>query len=194
MKIIQTITHSLIMLLTLSSLSLAQDGTLEVVPDSKLGAYRLSYSNPGQAPFTVSITDTKGNLLHREHLGPKDKLVRAYRFSDVDAGTYFFQVSTPEQSIREVVEYPISQPAQPIAFNLLSDPRSDRYQLQLTGAPSKKVTINIYDQDGNLLYNQRSTVAEQSNQVYNLAQVGASSVTFSVSNEEEILTEQVTLR
>lgn len=194
MKIIHIITKSLILLFALSSLSLAQDGTFEVIPDSQLGAYRLSYLNPGEAPFTVSITDARGNLLHREHLGQQNKLVRAYRFSDVEAGTYFFQISTPEKGIRESVEYPISQPAEPIAFNLLTDPRGDRYQLQLTGAPSQKVTIRIYDQDGNMLYNHRSTVAEQSNQIYNLAQVGARSVTFSVSNNQEIITEQVTLR
>jgi hypothetical protein len=194
MKIIQTITHSLILLFALSSLGLAQDGTFQVIPDSELGAYRLSYLNPGEAPFTVSITDADGNLLHRERLNQQNKLARAYRFSDVEAGTYFFQISTPEKSMREAVEYPISRPAQLMAFTLLTAPGSDRYQLQLAGESSQKVTVRIYDQDGSLLYNQRSTVAEQSNQVYNLAQVGARSVTFSVSNDEESFTEQVTLR
>jgi hypothetical protein len=194
MNIIRTIAISLTLLTAPMSAALAQQANFDVVPDSQEGIYRLSYLSQEATPLTVSIVDDEGTLVHREYLHRRSEVNRAYRLREINAGTYSFQVATPAGTLSRQVTYPIVSVTDAFDVDLLADPEGSRYQLQLTGAPSHHVRVRIYDQAGQLLYDQRSTVAEQDNQIYNLAKVDARSVIFSVSDDEQTVARQVSLR
>jgi hypothetical protein len=181
--------------LLFSTLSLAQDASLQVTPDSKTGTYRLAYEGSQVGPLTVSIEDDFGNQLHRERLSNRQELNRAYRLTEMSSGTYYVVVKGPDGTLRQAIAYPmVANASQDMTLDVITDKTDHRFQLMLSSAPEKAITVRIYDGSMNLLYSERTTAGQQADQVFNLKRVGSDAAFFSVSDEYQTVTQRVSLR
>ena len=164
---------------------------LVVKPQAASGLYTLSYLGQQSGDLTVRILDANGTVLHREYLEDRQHLTRAYRLTQTMPGSYTFEVTGPDGKLQQSVAYPLGGA---LDVALVGSAADHRYQLQLDSPKGADVTVRIYDEDLNLLYEHRGAAAEHATKVYNLSQLPARSVTFSVSSDYEVVERRVNLR
>lgn len=195
MKFLQKITLTTLVI-TLSALTaLAQQPTAEfqVTPDYERQGYRLTYQNDQATDLEVKVRDEAGRVIHRHAIEGATQVSRLYRLDEVTTGTYRFELITPSGIQVREVEYPLA-PKVDWSLKVLKDPTSPRFQMLFDADPEREVLVNIYDDDRNLLYSRTATVAEHSDQIFNLSQVNSGSVVFAVADDYLIAQEKVSLR
>lgn len=177
------ITTTIIGLLAMASVyGQRTDVQFKISPDFERQGYVMTYQAANISDVQVKLRDESGTVIFRETLEDASQLARFYRMEEVASGNYQFEITTPDGSFSESVEYPVL-PTNEWTFQLLKDPNSDRYQLVLDASPEEVVEVNIYDDNNNLLYSRSATVEEHNNQVYNLTKVPSDAVTLTVSDQ-----------
>jgi hypothetical protein len=187
MKFVLNITLTLFVAAWSATLVQAQApaAKLEVIPQAETDGYHLSYQGASAGDLTVRVLSEEDQVLHREVIGNELQVERIYRLTETTPGTYYFEVSGPDGTFTQPVNYP-TQASQALDLELVRDPSQSRYQVLVGGDPSHEVQISIYDADMNQLYTETTTVAEQNSKVYNLAQVREGSVLFTVADKWNI--------
>jgi len=166
---------------------------LSVTPDAERSSYVLTYATADTEDFTIIIRDPQGRKLYQEEVGAKNEFARSYRLAEIAAGEYTFEVVQDETVLKQTVAYPIVTPSS-LDVDVLAAPADRRYQVLVAGAPEKAIKVQIFNENQELLYETRTTVAEQSNRVFNFEQVADREVFVLISDATHTVKERISLR
>lgn len=162
--------------------------TLNIEPNAQAELYTLTYTGQAADDLQIRIVDQSGIVFFKESFEQTGTITRNYRLQDVEPGDYTFEVSSSTGVVKENVAFPIAQPlpeAPFLAVNKVDMPEGARYYLTVSGAPEENVVVRVYDRWENLLYEAETTVAEQSQKLFNFDRTFSDKVLVSVSRVTE---------
>ena len=129
--------------------------------------FKLYYKGSQQADVKVSIRDANNNELFSEVLKNVEGFVRPYNLSSLPEGEYSIQIS--DKSSRQIERITFEKTKIEKLAHLLKVSGSDsKYLLTVANKEGDDITVKIYDESNNVIYNHREEAKSDFAKVYNL--------------------------
>ena len=147
----------------------------------KIGTtFKLYYKGSQQADVKVSIFDAGNRLVFVETIKDVDGFVRPYNFSHLPEGDYTIKISDKNGRMIEKITYK-QEKSEAYSHLLKVAGTNAKYLLTVAGKEQGDVTIRIYDDANNVIYNQKEIVSSPFAKIYNLEGIGGN-FTFEVTD------------
>jgi hypothetical protein len=150
-----------------------------IVNKAGTSTYKLFYTNSESQNVKVSILDTNGKTVFSEKISNVEGFVRPYNFSELGEGEYTMQIEDHSGIRKEQVSYHAEKSGD--LFNVIKLVGANKY---LVTSPSKEnatVAIKIYNENGDILYNDSSNLDEAFARVYRLEKISGT-ITFKITD------------
>jgi hypothetical protein len=142
--------------------------------------FKLYYKGSQQADVKVSILDAGNRVVFSETIKDVDGFVRPYNFSHLPEGDYTIKISDKNGRMIEKINYR-QEKSEAFAHLLKVAGTNAKYLLTVASKEQSDVTIRIYDDSNNVIYNKRETVSNDFAKIYNLEGI-AGEFTFEVTD------------
>ena len=162
----------LVVLMIVSSVVFARrldnPGTSSGAAVVKIGTtFKVYYKGSQQADVKVSIRDAGDNILFSETIKKSDGFVRPYNFSSLPEGDYTIQIADKFGRQIEKISYK-REKSETLAHLLKVSGSSAKYLLTVSNRADGDVTVRIYDEANNVIYDKKEQVTKDFAKVYNL--------------------------
>lgn len=148
----------------------------------KIGTtFKLYYKGPQQANVKVSIRNANNKIVFTETIKNVEGFVRPYNFSNLPEGEYSIHVSDQFGGQIEKITYK-REKSEPLAHLLKVAGSDGKYLLTVNNRENGDVTVRIYDEANNVIYDRKEFVSKDFAKVYNLEGVVGDQFTFEVSD------------
>ncbi len=129
-------------------------------------AYKLIYKSNTKANVKVAIYDADHKLVFAETIRKTEGFVRPYNFSKLAEGDYVIEVIDESGTLSEHVNY-----AEPKSERMagLVHYKDGKYLLTLPSKKNEQVTIKIFGDQDQLVYNKRETLQGDFSQLFDLS-------------------------
>ena len=129
--------------------------------------FKLYYKGSQQTDVKVSIRDANNNELFSEVLKKVEGFVRPYNFSSLPEGKYSIQIS--DRAGRQIERITFEKEKVEKLAHLLKVSGSDsKYLLTVSNKEGEDITVRIYDESNNVIYNHREAAESDFAKVYDL--------------------------
>ena len=147
----------------------------------KIGStFKLYYKGSQQADVKISILNGSNQLVFSETLKKVEGFVRPYNFSKLPEGEYTIQIS--DKFGRQIEKITYKQEKDEALAHLLKVAGTEaKYLLTVNNRGDSDVTVRIYDNSNNVIYNKTEIMSSDFARIYNLEGIGAE-FTFEVSD------------
>lgn len=181
----------LVMLMVISSVVFARrmdnPGTAFGMAVVKNGTtFKLYYKGTQQMDVKVSILDASDNVIFKEVLKKVEGFVRPYNFSNLPEGDYTIEIADKNGSKTERVSYQNGEVGK-LAHLLKVSGSEGKYLLTVSNKEKDDLTVKIYDDSDNVIYNHTEEVKSDFAKVYNLERFSGK-FTFEITDGKGITT------
>jgi hypothetical protein len=143
-------------------------GTAPSAAVVKIGTtFKLYYKGSQQADVKVSILDAGNHLVFSETIKDVDGFVRPYNFSHLPEGDYTIKISDKNGRMIENITYK-QEKSEALSHLLKVAGTNAKYLLTVVNKEQGDVTIRIYDNSNNVIYNKKEAVSSDFARIYNL--------------------------
>jgi uncharacterized GH25 family protein len=166
---------------------LGETSKFKVVAKSAV-KYDLYYVSESDDPVTISIYDIKGNLISTDRVKNHRSFKRTYNFKELASGSYKIVVNNTEGKASQTVFH---NPQQTNLQLILSQiPATKSFKLHV-GAfdTTKPVKVKVYDGNNKLLFVDEINQSESFSKIYNLREIDADIIRFTVANNKESISQ-----
>lgn len=134
----------------------------------KIGStFKLYYKGSQQADVKVLIRDASNTVLFSETIKKSDGFVRPYNFEYLPEGDYTIQIT--DETGRHIEKITNKREKSETTAHLLKvSGTSAKYLLTVSNKEDSDVTVRIYDDSNNVIYNKIELVSKDFAKVYNL--------------------------
>ncbi|MBS1506409.1 MAG: hypothetical protein JSS79_07185 [Bacteroidetes bacterium] len=130
--------------------------------------FKLYYKAEKLGRVKISITNEQGIALFEETMYRVDGFVRPYNFESLPEGQYTIAIEDESGKTIEKVNYQAGKVEKLIHVQkLLSE--DNKYLLTIASAKPEEVFIYIFDNNGNLIFNEIQSVGNEFARVYDLS-------------------------
>ena len=150
-----------------------------VVKKSGTATYKLFYKNVETSNVKVSIVDAKNKIVFAENIINEDGFVRPYNFSELADGDYTLLIEDELGIRKEKIIHHTGKVEN--LFNVLKFAGENKYLVTAPSNEKETVNVKIYNQEGQILYNESATLREAFARVYKLEKISGA-VTFEISD------------
>lgn len=130
--------------------------------------FKLYYKAEKTGRVKISITNEEGVALFEETLYRVDGFVRPYNFESLPEGQYTIAIEDENGKTIEKVNYQSGKVEKLIHVQKLSS-EENKYLLTIASAKPEEVFIYIFDNNGNLVFNEIQSVGSEFARVYDLS-------------------------
>jgi hypothetical protein len=149
------------------------------------GLVKVIYVGDHPDHVKVTILDDHGKKIFSEQIKEDDGFIRPYDFSELPDGDYTVTVSDGDIQFEEKIEHREEEQLRLLAHVTKIDSGEDRYLLSVPGKGEQEITIKLYNDQFNLLYEGKERIVNGFAQVYNIKNLGLQEIiSFEVSNDE----------
>ena len=141
--------------------------------------YKVYYKSDRPGKVKVSIIDEKGDNVFAETMKKMDGFMRPYNFDGLPEGQYTIKVEDENGKTVEKINYKSGRVEKLIGIHKLAG--ENKYMLSISSPKPEDVFIYIFDDKGNLIYNEIQSIKGDFAQVYNLMEI--KSFTIEVSDK-----------
>ncbi len=163
-----------VVLTMLNVAAFAGSSVEKVIVESDTNAvYKLHYNGNAKGLVKVQIKNDDNKVLFEEVIRNKANFTRPYNFEKLPSGRYFVVVKDDSgENIHEVV---FAKPLTNDVYTYVRKLDNSRFMFALGNIKDQKdVKINLYNNDGGLLYESSEVITEDFAQIFNLKQVNSS--------------------
>ncbi len=156
----------------------------------KSGAtFKLYYKSSEITDVKVSILDANDKVVFTESLKKVEGFVRPYNFSNLPEGDYSIEISDRNGRSTEKVSYQTNTvpDADGKFARLLKVAGSERYLLTLSNKEADAITVKIFDDSNNIIYNQKEEIKSDFGKIYNLKRFSGK-FTFEITDKNGAVT------
>lgn len=132
---------------------------------------KLFYKAAAVSDVNVRIYDTKGNLQFKETIRKVDGFVRPYDFGGLPKGDYIIEVTDRTGQSLEKVSY--REEARPQARLIRLKGNDQKYLLTIANQKNARLSVDIFNDEGQLVYHEPAAITHDFSQVYNLKNVSS---------------------
>jgi hypothetical protein len=145
---------------------------------------KLFYRGEKSGKVKVTICNDKGQKVFVEVMRKTEHFMRPYNFSSLPEGNYTIELAD-EQGVRteKVNHSSPSQDTKQLAHLTLVNDQEAKYLLAVANAGSDALTVRIFDERNNLLYEETEIVDGNFARLYNLHKVDGNH-TFEVTDDD----------
>lgn len=140
----------------------------------------LIYNDKAPSSVTVTIADPSGRVVTKDKIKNQEGFYQPYDLSQLTSGIYAVSMHD---------EHGVFFTTSVVVNNALSAVRkhSDtKYQVTFADDKPQRVTIGIYDGQGQLVFKESVTSKSGFSKVYNLAEIDSRHYTFEVTSEDKV--------
>jgi hypothetical protein len=130
--------------------------------------FKLYYKAEKQGRVAISITNEEGVALFEETMYRVDGFVRPYNFEGLPEGQYTIAIEDESGKTIEKVNYHEGKVEKLIHVQKLLN-EENKYLLTIASSKPENVFIYIFDNNGNLIYNEIQSVGSEFARVYDLS-------------------------
>ena len=162
---------------------LGETSSFKIVPKSDV-KYDLYYVSESDAPVNISIYDDHGNLISSDKVKNHRSFKKTYNFSELACGNYNVVVDNEEGKASQNVFHNPQQTNMQLILSQIPDTKSFKLHV---GAfdNSKPVKVKVYNTDNELLFVDEINQTDSFSKIYNLKDIDADMVRFTVVNSKE---------
>jgi hypothetical protein len=131
--------------------------------------YKVYYKADRSGRVKVSIIGEKGNTIFEETMRKVDGFLRPYNFDGLPEGQYTLKVEDENGKTVEKINYKSGRVEKLIQVHKLAG--ENKYFLSISSLKPEDVFIYIFDEKGNLVYNEIQSIKGDFAQVYNLKEM-----------------------
>ena len=140
--------------------------------------YHVFYTNSKPQIVKIAILDVNGKMVFFEKIRNVDGFARPYNFSELGEGEYTLQVEDQSGIRKEHVSYYTEKASS--LFNVIKF-KSNKFLVTSPRKENATVAVKIYNESGDLLYNDSSTLNESFARVYRLDNISGA-ITFKITD------------
>jgi hypothetical protein len=146
-------------------------GSSSVAVTNAMGStlYKVYYKGDRPLKVKISIVDEKGSTVLNETIRNLDGFIRPYNFYGLPEGQYTIKVEDENGKTVEKVNYKSGRIEKLIQIHKLAG--ENKYLLSISSPKPEDVFIYIFDDKGNLVYNEIQSIKKDFAQVYNLMEM-----------------------
>lgn len=162
--------------------ALAQEKSVRLDPVSK-DHYQLTYFKQGSCNVTVEVLDSKGSILHTEHIRRTNSFTKPYSFQNLRLGEYSFKV-TDEEGIY------LTKIKRTDDVNMLASIKKiedEKAKVIVKGDFMAPVSVQIFDKHMVLVFSDYIDHESSFSKVYDLSKVKADELRIEVVSESKML-------
>jgi len=142
--------------------------------------FNLIYKGTVSCNVKVAIYDAKNKLVFAETVKKKDGFARPYNFDGLAEGDYTIEVSDLNGTHVEKISY--RKPHDELIQVVKLAGADDRYLLTVAGNGDDKISINIFDENLDLVHHEIKSINKDFGQIYNLKNLKGR-ITFEVTGD-----------
>ena len=128
--------------------------------------FRLLYKGMKPSDVKVLILNDENQIVFSEKIKSTDGFARPYNFSNLPEGHYSIQVKNGDITQTETVNYHIRKEKK--AMHLLRLPGSPKYVLSVPNKGSENLSVTIFNDLNQVLYNSSENISGDFARIYNL--------------------------
>lgn len=147
--------------------------------------YRVIYQAPETEDVKILLYNEKQQLVFSEVVVATDGFAKIYDMTGLKDGQYTFELSSKSFSHREAVDLR-SWSAQELVISETQDKK-----VAMVGTGEVDFTLDIIDQDGNMLFSDAFTKDEAIQKLFNLQQVEGNQASFIIRQGNKIVKEEI---
>jgi len=129
--------------------------------------FKLYYKSEQQSDVKVSILNSSNKVVFSEVLKKVGGFVRPYNFSNLPEGDYSIEIADKNGRQVERINYQNSS-TEKLAHLLKISGSEGKYLLTLSNKEANDITVRIYDDSNNIIYNQTEEIDGDFAKLYNL--------------------------
>jgi len=147
-------------------------GSSSVAVTNSMGStlYKVYYKSDRPGKVKVSIIDEKGYTVLNETMRKMDGFIRPYNFDGLPEGQYTIKVEDETGKTVEKINYKSGRVEKLIRIKKLAS-EDNKYLLSISSPKPEDVFIYIFDDKGNLVFNEIQSIKKDFAQVYNLMEM-----------------------
>ena len=162
--------------------AIAQKKSIKLDPVTK-DLYRLTYINRGKCNIKVEVLDRNGIKLLSEQINQKKSFTKPYSFSNLEFGEYSFKVIDAEGEY--ITKVKRSEDVFMVAR--IKKLGEEKAEVIVRGEFMEPVSVNIFDKNNVLLFDDYIDRERGFSRVYDLSNVKAEDLTIKVVAENNLL-------
>lgn len=160
----------------------AQNKTVRLDPISK-DVYRFTYLDDGPCHLKVEVFDEEGHQLLSENINQKKSFTKPYSFQNLRLGEYAFKVTDDDG---EYVTR-IKRTDEVTMVASIKKFENEKAKIIVKGDVMGPVTVNIYDENDVLVFDDYIDEENSFSKVYDLSNVKADDLRIDVITEKKLL-------
>jgi hypothetical protein len=128
----------------------------------------------------VSILDENKELIFSETMRRSSGFLRPYNFGGLPAGRYTIQIEDKDGKRSELIDYSAGKIDKSISIVKLTDP--GKYLLSVNSKASDRISVNIYNEQNELIHSQIKDIENSFAEVLNLKNINHFTIEVTDSN------------
>jgi hypothetical protein len=152
-----------------------------VVKKTGTGTYRVIYKSSNPDDVKVSIVDENNKTVFTEKLLNTDGFIRPYNLTELGEGNYTILIEDANGIKKEQVNYRLDKVSD--LFNVIKLSEENKYLVTSPEHGHESLSVKIYNQAGEVLYNESTKLTEAFARVYKLEKI-VGKVIFEISDSK----------
>jgi hypothetical protein len=143
--------------------------TLAVVPVKGSAVYKVIYKKEGSTRVKVNLYNSAGKVVFTETIN-QDGFIRPLNFAGLAPGEYTFEAIDGDSKVVEKILYKteISVPSDKLVHVSKINGEDQRFVLSIANAKNEAFVVNIYGQNGEVIFTENTTVDGSDAKIYNV--------------------------
>ncbi len=141
--------------------------------------YNVFYRNSEATDVTISIYNSKNKVIYTDKVKNTEGFTRPYNFAELADDEYTFQVEDNLGIKKEKISYHSEKTKN--LFNVIKLAEADKYLVTSPQLNNQTITLKIYNNSGEIVYNESAQLDQAFAKVYKLNKVEGA-VTFEVTD------------
>lgn len=170
---------------------IGQVNAMEVEPKSPQGIsiikkgelVKLFYRGEQSGKVKVTILNEDGDVVFTETMQDTEQFMRPYNFKSLPYGEYTIELSDESGKRYKKVSHNFVKPSRAAHLTRLNQDEN-RYMLAVPNKGTDALTVRIYDERDQMLFEETETIHGDFAKVYNLNTVAAGEHTFEIVDED----------
>jgi len=164
---------------------------LRIISNQDNSIHSLVYYSDIKKPVSIRIYDANHNLIKRD-LFKSNAFLKSYNFSKLKSGKYFVTVSNGDSHVSKSLSVntvnTIPDRELDVNLEMISD---SKYKVIVKGADSNPIYLSITNDEGKVVYSDIFYYSKDFSRVYDLSNVKAKKITFTVSKKYKTITKSI---
>lgn len=129
--------------------------------------FKLYYKGSQQSDVKISILNDGDRVVFSEVIRKVEGFVRPYNFSNLPQGNYTIAISDKTGEYTEKVNYTIGK-VEKLANLVRVTGTNDKFLLTIPNKHADNITVKIFDETNNVIYDQTERIVNDFAKIYNL--------------------------